>query len=41
MGRKWKNWYQNEVYEKTKGADFRDMHRNEKNKENFLKTTTK
>ena len=24
MSRKWKNWYQNEVYEETKGADSRD-----------------
>jgi len=24
VSRKWKNWYQNEVDEKTKGADSRD-----------------
>jgi len=24
MSRKWRNWYQNEVDEETKGADFRD-----------------
>ena len=24
MSRKWKNWYQNEVDEETKGADSRD-----------------
>ena len=24
MSRKWKNWYQNEVNEETKGADSRD-----------------
>ena len=24
MSRTWKNWYQNKVYEGTKGADFRD-----------------
>ena len=24
MSRKWKNWYQNEVYEETKGANSRD-----------------
>ena len=24
MSWKWKNWYQNEVDEETKGADFRD-----------------
>ena len=24
VSRKWKNWYQNEVYKETKGADSRD-----------------
>jgi len=24
VSRKWKNWYQNEVYEETQGADSRD-----------------
>jgi len=24
VSRKWKNWYQNEVYEEKKGADSRD-----------------
>ena len=24
MSQKWKNWYQNEVDEETKGADYRD-----------------
>ena len=24
MSRKWRNWYQNEFYEETKGADSRD-----------------
>jgi len=24
VSRKWRNWCQNEVYEETKGADFRD-----------------
>jgi len=25
VSRKWKNWYQNDVYEETKGPDSRDM----------------
>jgi len=37
VSRKWRNWYQNEVDEETKGADFRDkVKHNERSDELFL-----
>jgi len=39
--RKWKNWYQNEVDEETKGADSRDkVKHNERSDQLFLERMT-
>ena len=42
MSRKWKNWYQNEVDEETKGADSRDkMKHNGRSDQLFLERMMK
>ena len=42
MSRKWKNWYQNEVNEETKGADSRDkVKHNGRNDQLFLERIMK
>ena len=42
MSRKWKNWYQNEVYEETQGADSRDkVKHNGRSDQLFLEMTMK
>ena len=42
MSRKWRNWYQNEVYEETKGVDSRDKVKyNERRNQLFLERMMK